>query len=255
MLDTAGIIRSLTDSGVSQEHARAITGALQTTVDHINRKTTSQALTDATEHLALDLVVELVESRYRQARVVFYQWLAGVLIAAFVATAYLLNAHLESAIAQINYAALRGQIVIGDVTETSVAEIEAAKNTVPDHIPDAVVLSAQTRATLQPERLHRVEIDGQGESFQITGIDESGTYCIDAIAETEDFDPVIYLHDSPELSEDSIVEYNDDREDIQSLNSRICKTFATDSNYYLEVRELVDRSGTVLLYVQREDAQ
>lgn len=255
MLDTTNIIRSLTDAGISHKHARAITAALQTTVEHLHRTTASHAALDAKEQLGLDLVVELVESRYRQKRAVFYQWVIGVLIAALAATAYILNAHLESAVAQINLAALQGRMQIDTVTQTSVAEIQDAKNALPSPIPDATVVASEARTTLDPGRLQRVEMDGQRASLQLAGIQQPGRYCIDAIAETEGVDPVIYLYSSPQFSEDSLVQYNDDRADVESLNARICTTLVPGSTYYLEVMELIDRPGTVLLYFERERAQ
>lgn len=98
-------------------------------------------------------------------------------------------------------------------------------------------------------------MDGQSESFQITGIEQEDTYCIDAIAATRESDPVVYLYDSQEFSVDPLVAYNDDREYGSSVNSRICVPLARESTYYLEVAELLERSGIVLLYIDREDAE
>ena len=255
MFDSAAIIRSLTNAGLSQEQARTIVATLQTTVDDMVHKPSSHAVADAKEQLGLDLVVELVEARYHRKRVVFHRWLVGILIAPFAVTTYILDAHLESAIAQIELAALRGQVEIGTATETSVAEIRAAKQTVDDHPTDAEVVVAQPDAILQLGRLSTVEMDGKNKSFRITNIEQQGNYCIDAIAETPDFDPVIYLYNSSEFSVGSLIDFNDDRDDASSLNSRICSVLETDSTYYLEVAELVDRSGTVVLFFDRDDAE
>ena len=91
----------------------------------------AQAVMVARQSASLDLVVEVVEFRYRQANREFRNWLVGILIAVLALGTAVAAEYVRGVVARVELEVLRGRAEIEAATASGVAALEAARDGTP----------------------------------------------------------------------------------------------------------------------------
>ena len=192
---------------------------------------TAAGLHEAQQRGLLDLVVEVVETRYRERRKQDRRWWAVMVVT--VLTAYV----------------AAGAFYVTMVNEdVSRAEAEAAEANRRLDTPEQE-LRAPTQ-TVESGKPIRVEVRRDERArYTIVNVQE-GRYVIQAIAISDDFDPLLYLY---ERIGERIVTVASDDDGGPELNSLIVADLNAGGIYEVAVLEVVGDPGSVELSVQLEE--
>ena len=192
------------------------------------------ALEEARRSAPLNLLVEVVEYRYQQRRKQDRRWWIGLVVAVF--STYFAAGAFFVAIVDRDL----------DIAETRVSRAEAVADTANRRL-DAPEQQAPPEETVTVGVSRTIELGfEQRARFRIGGI-RDGTYTVDAVAESEPFDPVLYLYEQVG-SRVTILASDDDSGN--ALNSRIVRDLQAAGTYFIEVQEIGGAPGSVTLSVQ-----
>ena len=100
---------------------------------------------------------------------------------------------------------------------------------------------------VQPGQPRSVRLkSGERVRFQVRGF-QDGTYAIDAVASSGDFDPVLNLH---QLAGNRVVSVVSDDDGGEDRNARIVEHLDSTATYLVELQEYDGRAGSVTLSVK-----
>ena len=196
------------------------------------------ALEEARKYAPLDLLAEVVESRYQERRKQDRRWWISIVVAVF--TAYVGTGALYVTTVERNINAIER---IADR-----AEVEASVANRRLDTPQQAALLPSVE-TLQPGASRSILI-GPDERMRfqlsVSGLGNR-TYIIDAAADNGGVDPVLYLY---EQTGGRIVTIASDDDGGGNLNSRIVENLDENRTYFVEVEEISGRSGSLRLSIQ-----
>ena len=184
------------------------------------------ALARAQQNAVLDLVVEVVESRYQKRRVQDRRWWIGIIVAGFT---------LYAAAGALYYS----------IIEDSIGRVEAEAETANRRLDTPEQTTPPSANVIQPGSAQEVDLGLDERARYLLDIQETATYRLDAIAAT-DSDPVLYLY---QQEGGTLVTVRSDDDGGDGLNSRIVETLSNSAIYYIEVEDLFGEPGSFTLSV------
>ena len=197
----------------------------QTGKPGVDRERAEAALAGAQQQSPLDLVVEVVEYRYRERRKQNRRWWIGMAIA--ISTLYLAAA-----------------AILFDMVQHAEAEAE----TVSRRLDTPRQEPATNGGIVQPgtPKDYLLETD-QSVRFRLENIQDA-TYAIDVVASDDNFDPILYLY---RQDENRLVTVSSDDDGGEEYNSRIVEELSANTTYYAQVEGHSGSSGSFTLNVEQ----
>ena len=194
------------------------------------------ALEEARRHTPLNLLVEVVEYRYQERRTQDRRWWIGLAVAVF--TAYVAAGAFYVAILE------RSVVVLEETANRAAAEADTANRRL--DTPEQLALPAEEDVVAVGES-QSIELgSAERARLRIRGV-QDGTYTVDAVANGDDFDPVLYLY---ERVGSRFITLASDDDGGEALNSRIVEDLRAAGTYFVEVEEIVSAPGSFTLSVQ-----
>ena len=191
----------------------------------------------------IDTIVDLTIARIQQRRKASFRW--GIV--ALIGLATLLVAVFEVERRRFETAAAEERQRLQDTFQDTLQEEERAR--APNRL--GYLRDADLFADAEPAMVGRTPVElGVDEVGRFAlQIDQSGMYRIEAIAEEQGLDPLLYLYQL-RLSETAVdaIDFNDD---FNGLNSRIDTALDADRMYYVEIQELGGDPGSIALMLER----
>ena len=197
----------------------------QTEKPGVDRERAEAELAGAQQQSPLDLVVEVVEYRYRERRKQNRRWWIGMVIG--VSTLY-----------------MGAAAVLFEMVQHAEAEANAVSRRLDTPRQESATNGGIVRPGIQKN--YQLETD-QSVRFLLENIQDA-TYTIDVAASSNDFDPILYLY---QQDESRLVTVSSDDDGGGGFNSRIVEEFSANNTYYAQVEGHSGSSGSFTLSVEK----
>ena len=193
----------------------------------------------------IDTIVDLTLARIQQRKMASFRW--GII--ALIGLATLLIAVFEFERQRLEAAGAEERLRLQNTIQDTLQEEERAR--APNRL--GYLRDADLFTDLHSAAVGRTPVAlGVDEVARFAlQIDQSGMYRIEAIAEEQDLDPLLYLYQL-RLSETAVdaIDFNDD---FNGFNSRIDTALEADRTYYVEIQELGGDPGPIALMLEQTD--